>query len=153
MFHTKSRLVVYALALGLVVAAGPTAFAQSAGSGNAAAGSGSAIAAPKEAAAPAPLAVTVIGTNYCLGCALKKEQGAAAQCSVYGHRHALRVARATAKDGAELPELAGLTLHYLDNDGSTDLLAGKDLHGKTVEVHGRLFEAERTLEVAKAHRH
>jgi hypothetical protein len=109
-------------------------------------------AAAASASAPAALtsqAVTATGENYCLGCGLKKGQGAAAQCSVYGHRHALRVETATGEDGAPLPSLAGQTLHYLDNDRSAALLAGEALHNARVQVKGKLFAPERTLEVGE----
>lgn len=103
-------------------------------------------------AAPQALAnqeLNVIGENYCLGCSLKKEQGAKAQCSVYGHRHALRIESAKGKDGQALPGLSGQSLHYLDNDQSKPLLQEEGFHKKRVEVKGRLFAAERTLEVVE----
>lgn len=101
----------------------------------------------KPAVVPRSQQVTVVGENYCLGCALKKEEGAAAQCSVYGHRHALRVESAAGADGAPIAALAGESLHYLDNDQSAPLVKGEELHKKRVEVKGRLFAPERTLEV------
>ena len=61
-----------------------------------------------EAATPGPdvstpaQEVTVVGRNDCLGCALKKAEGAAAQCAKYGHRHALEVESATGAGGATL---------------------------------------------------
>lgn len=93
--------------------------------------------------------LSVIGENLCLGCSLKKEQSAKAQCSVYGHRHALRVESAKSKEGQDLPALGGQTLHYLDNDQSAPLLKEEGFHKKRVEVKGRLFAAERTLEVGE----
>ena len=51
------------------------------------------------AVAPGVIQANVEGNNFCLGCALKKREGAAAMCSVFGHRHSLRVARATADAG------------------------------------------------------
>jgi len=105
-------------------------------------------------AATAPLAnqaVTLEGKNYCLGCALKKAHGAAAQCSTYGHRHALQVVRAQGATGSELPSLVGQSLHYLDNDQSSQLLSGGAAwHNAQVKVVGRLFGAENTLEVMQA---
>lgn len=95
-------------------------------------------------------AVKVVGENYCLGCALKKGRGAAAQCSAYGHRHALRVESAKGAQGQDLPELVGQTLHYLDNDQSAPLLKGTEFHGARVVVDGTLFADERTLQVAAA---
>lgn len=102
--------------------------------------------------APAPVAtqpVTVVGENYCLGCSLKKEQGAAAQCSIYGHRHALKVESASGADGKSIEALVGDSLHYLDNDKSATLIKGEDFHKKRVEVKGKLFGPERTLDVAE----
>ena len=96
-----------------------------------------------------PQPVTVVGENYCLGCALKKSHGAAAQCSVYGHRHVLKVESASGADGQAIPALVGDSLHYLDNDKSAPLLKGGELHGKRVEVKGRLFAPQRTLEVTE----
>lgn len=91
--------------------------------------------------------VRVTGTNYCLGCSLKKKEGAAADSKTYGHRHALEVERAETSNGQLLPSLHGRTLHYLDNRGSEPLLKGDELHGKRVEVSGKLYAVERMLEI------
>ena len=88
----------------------------------------------------------VVGTNTCLGCALKSEEGAHAQCSIYGHRHGLRVESATL--GAKTLELKGETLHYLDNDRSADLVKGEGTHGARVKVHGRVFEDANMIDVS-----
>lgn len=94
---------------------------------------------------PAP-EVVVVGTNYCLGCTLKSEQGAHAQCSIYGHRHGLLVE--SAKAGDKSLELKGQTLHYLDNDPSAPLAKGEGTHGQKVEVHGKLYAEEHLLDVS-----
>lgn len=88
----------------------------------------------------------VVGTNYCLGCTLKSEEGAHAQCSIYGHRHGLRVETATV--GGESVGLAGETLHYLDNEHSAPLVQGEGTHGARVEVHGRLFQKANLIDVS-----
>ncbi|MBI4589086.1 MAG: hypothetical protein HY725_09620 [Candidatus Rokubacteria bacterium] len=93
--------------------------------------------------------VTVVGTNYCLGCALKKEHGAAAQCSKYGHRHSLKVEKAVDGSGKELAALRGRTLSYLDNEKSEQLVKGEVFHKERVEVKGRLYEAESVIEVVE----
>ena len=93
------------------------------------------------------LAVTVVGNNYCVGCKLKKTKGAAAQCSIHGHQHALKVERATGEDGSTLRELAGVTLFYLENDRSVSLSKGEGTHGEKVKVIGSLFVDERILQV------
>lgn len=96
----------------------------------------------KESKAPT---VTVIGQNICLGCSLKKERGAQAQCSVYGHRHVIRVEKVVTESGKELSELKGIALHYLDTDKSKDLVGGH--HGERMKVTGRYYGPERVIEV------
>ncbi|MBI4951527.1 MAG: hypothetical protein HY908_05805 [Myxococcales bacterium] len=104
-------------------------------------------AAPAEALGSGD--VTVIGQNVCLGCSLKKEQGARAQCSVYGHRHALRVESIMNADGKAIAGLAGQWLHYLDDDTGASLVKGDENHGKRVEVKGHLYAPERVLDVVE----
>lgn len=89
---------------------------------------------------------TVTGENFCLGCALKKDKGAAAQCSKYGHKHALKVTSATV-DGKEHPEMTGWVLHYLDTDNAQPLI--KEHHQETVKLTGKVYADERTFEVTK----
>ena len=100
----------------------------------------------KPSADPEVIVATVVGENFCLGCSLKKEKGAASQCSKYGHRHALRVADATAV-GKEVPELKGWVLHYLDIDNAQPLI--KDHHGEMLTLTGKVYTEERVLEVEK----
>ncbi len=88
---------------------------------------------------------TGTGTNFCLGCTLKKEDGAGAQCDVFGHRHALRVTQALV-DGKEQPAMTGWVLHYLETTKSEELI--KKHHGKSVTVVGKVYPDERVLEVA-----
>ncbi|GAB4297013.1 MAG: hypothetical protein Kow0090_12210 [Myxococcota bacterium] len=92
-----------------------------------------------------PIKATVEGENFCIGCALKMKSGAKAQCSLFGHRHALKVTKATDEKGKELKNLKGVTLHYLDNEKSQDLI--KKQHGKTVKVKGVVYPDENVLEV------
>lgn len=94
-----------------------------------------------KAAVPA----VITGDNVCLGCTLKKESGAAAQCSVYGHQHVLRVAQASL-DGKEAQDLKGQFLHYLPTDSSKDLIGAH--HGEKLTVVGKVYVDARVLEVA-----
>ncbi len=87
----------------------------------------------------------VEGTNFCIGCTLKKREGAIAQCKIFGHRHALRVAKAVDKNGKELPEVKGWVLHYLDTEKSQDVL--KAHHGEKLTIKGKIYLQERVLEV------
>ncbi len=98
-------------------------------------------------AAGKSIEVTVKGENICLGCALKKEKGAGAQCSIYGHKHVLRVSSATAA-GEELTAMNGWVLHYLETQTSEDLI--KNHHGESLTIIGKVYPNERVLEVASA---
>ncbi len=100
---------------------------------------------PEEAVTLAKtIGATVTGQNFCLGCALKKEFGAGAQCSIFGHKHSLRVIKATA-NGKELPDMQGWVLHYLQTQKSQDLIHKH--HGENLSVTGTIYPAERVLEV------
>jgi hypothetical protein len=95
---------------------------------------------PAEAAV---LAATVTGQNICLGCTLKKEQGAAAHCDKYGHHHVLKV---TSVEGAEgVPPMKGWVLQYLHNDRSEPYIGGHD--GETLTLKGKVYVNERVFEV------
>lgn len=100
-----------------------------------------------ELAAAKSIEVTVKGQNICLGCMLKKEKDAGAQCSIYGHKHVLRVANATAA-GKNLTAMNGWVLHYLETQASEDLI--KKHHGESLTIVGKVYPDERVLEVASA---
>ena len=78
--------------------------------------------------------VTMKGTLACLGCDLKKAHGAGAQCSVYGHKHALKTAN-------------GKYYTFLENAKSEPLIKGEAMHGKQVEVRGTVFPGSQVIEV------
>lgn len=78
--------------------------------------------------------VTLKAKVICLGCTLKKEQGARAQCSVYGHQHALKT-----EDGK--------IWTILENDASTELINSHEYTGKEVEVTGKKFNEAQVIEV------
>ncbi len=86
------------------------------------------------AAGAKPKMVTMKGTLACLGCDLKKAHGAGAQCSVYGHKHALKTSN-------------GKYYTFLENAKSEPLIKGEALHGKRVEVRGTLFPGTQVIEV------
>ena len=67
---------------------------------------------------------TIHGEVVCFGCALKKEQGAKAQCSIYGHVNAVRL-----EDGK--------IWSMLENDQSKELVRNHDYAGKHVHIRGR----------------
>ncbi len=87
---------------------------------------------------------TVVGENICVGCSIEKEKGAAAQCSKYGHRHALKVTTATTA-GKEIPEMKGWVLHYLETDNGQPMI--KEHHGEVLTLKGKIYSEERVFEV------
>lgn len=79
-------------------------------------------------------AITIKGKIICLGCTLKKEQGAGAQCSIYGHKNALLTAD-------------GKIWTILENDASTELINSHEYAGKEVEITGKEFTDAQVIEV------
>lgn len=82
----------------------------------------------------APKKVTMKGTLVCLGCELKKAHGAGAQCSIYGHKHALKTAD-------------GKYYTFLENQKSEPLIKGEKWHGKKIEVSGTIFPGTQVIDV------
>ncbi|GAB4322585.1 MAG: hypothetical protein Kow0074_14280 [Candidatus Zixiibacteriota bacterium] len=99
----------------------------------------------KSAADTEAIEATLVGQNICLGCTLKKDKGAAAQCSKYGHRHVLKVTSATV-DGTARPAMTGWVLHYLDTDAAQPAI--NEHHEETLTITGKVYSKERTLEVS-----
>ena len=91
------------------------------------------------------VSVTAEGKNICLGCALKHEKGASAQCKIYGHRHTLKVEKAYDENEEELKYMAGWILHYLENDNSEEFITGH--HNDELKIKGKVYTNARTLEV------
>ena len=78
--------------------------------------------------------VTITGTVVCLGCTLKKKEGANAACAVYGHKHGL------ATSGGEL-------YSFLENENSEELINGEKYGMKKVEITGKVFENAHIIDV------
>jgi len=70
----------------------------------------------------------------CLGCSLKDAEGAGAQCSVYGHKNALRTTD-------------GRTWTILENDASKELISSHDYTGKKVSIEGKKYPKAQVVEV------
>lgn len=77
---------------------------------------------------------TIQGKAVCFGCTLKKEKGAKAQCSIYGHTNAIRT-----KDGK--------IWSILENDKSTELINNHGYAGKDIEIKGKKIKEAQTIEV------
>jgi len=78
--------------------------------------------------------VDIEGQLVCLGCSLKKSEGAHAECSTYGHKHALKTTE-------------GVYLTLLENKQSADLVKGEKYHNKLVSIHGVYHANANTLDV------
>jgi len=78
--------------------------------------------------------VTLKAKVICLGCALKKEQGAKAQCSIYGHKNALKT-----EDGR--------VWTILENDVSKELINSHEYAGKEIEIAGKIFGSTQIIEI------
>ena len=86
------------------------------------------------APAQAKSADSIAGKVVCLGCTLKKEQGAKAQCSTYGH-----------KNGLQTPD--GKIWSFVENDSSAKLIGDHGLAGKSVEVKGKNLDNANYIDV------
>ena len=89
--------------------------------------------------------VTITGFNFCLGCKLKKELGAASDCAQFGHTNALRITKITAGEDCAVEDYVGTTIFYLENEKSTKLVS--KIRGTAVEVTGTLYLTMPVLEV------
>ncbi len=74
------------------------------------------------------------GTLVCMGCDLKKSDGARAACTDFGHNHALKTAD-------------GKYISLLENKYSADLVKGEKYHNKQMKLHGVYFANANQLDV------
>lgn len=74
------------------------------------------------------------GKLVCLGCTLKGEEGARAECKNFGHTHALKT-----EDGK--------FISFLENKYSKDLFKGEKYSGKDIMVHGVYYAGANQLDV------
>jgi len=79
--------------------------------------------AGEEKTKPAGEKATMEGTLVCLGCTLKKTEGARAACTEFGHTHTLKTAD-------------GKFVNFLENKYADDLLKGEKYHNKEIKVSG-----------------
>lgn len=100
---------------------------------------------PQAEAASGAIQATLEGKNFCVGCALKSQKGAGAQCNALGHKHAFKVTRVVGADGKEMADMVGWVLHYLDTDKTQELLTKH--HGERLTIKGIIYPQERVLEV------
>ena len=70
--------------------------------------------------------ITLEGKAVCIGCQLKKAEGAHSACKIYGHKHGLM-------------DKEGRLYTFVENDRSVQLIKGEGVHGKRIKVKGDLF--------------
>jgi len=91
--------------------------------------------------------VVITGKVICLGCHLKKERGAKAQCSIYGHTNAIVLEKVIDHQGKKLNELNGKIYEFLRNDQSDKLIKDYSYVGKTIIVIGKIYPEANIIEV------
>jgi hypothetical protein len=74
------------------------------------------------------------GKLVCLACDLKETEGARAECSVYGHKHALKTSD-------------GRYINLLENKYSADLLNSEKYAGKDIKIQGVYYASANQLDV------
>lgn len=87
----------------------------------------------EEAAKPEAKHATFDGQLVCLGCDLKKAEGARSACKVYGCNHVLKTSD-------------GQYINFLQNDFSKELSSDKH-HNKAATVSGMFHASANTLDV------
>lgn len=92
--------------------------------------------------------VVITGRIICLGCHLKKEKQAKAQCSIYGHTNAVIIEKAINPEGKHVAGAEGKIYQFLQNDQSDKLIKDHDYVGKIVVITGRIYPEANLLEVS-----
>lgn len=92
--------------------------------------------------------VVVTGKVICLGCHLKKEKQAKAQCSIYGHMNALLIEKAYDVKGKSIEAAKNKIYQFLHNDQSDKLIKGHDLVGKIIVITAKIYPEANVLEVS-----
>ena len=90
--------------------------------------------------------LSLVGALNCSACDLKKEQGAASQCSIYGHQYSFKAVQVNDASGKRVKEYEGKTYHILRNDKSKEL-AHEEHTKKSYNIDGKIYADERVLEV------
>jgi hypothetical protein len=89
----------------------------------------------------------ITGKVICLGCSLKKEKSALAQCSIYGHTNALIIEMVFDAQGKFIEEVKGKIYQFLHNDQSDKLITDHEFAGKAMVVVGKIYPEANIIEV------
>jgi hypothetical protein len=79
---------------------------------------------------------TVKGKLVCIGCTLKKHDGAAAQCSIFGHKHGLQTS-------------TGAIYNFIENEKSKDVINTEKWHNANVQVTGKIHHVAQMISLEK----
>lgn len=90
--------------------------------------------------------LSLVGVLNCSACDLKKEQGAASQCSIYGHQYSFKAEKVHDASGKRLGNYEDRTYHILRNDPSKGLAHEKHTK-KNYNIKGKIYDEEHMLEV------
>ncbi len=77
---------------------------------------------------------SIKGKIVCIGCTLKKTEGANAACKVYGHKHGLITEE-------------GELYSFLENENSDEVITTDKYAMKDVEVTGRVFDNAHIIDI------
>lgn len=91
--------------------------------------------------------VVVTGKVICLGCHLKKEKQAKAECSIYGHANALVIEKSYDAKGGSIEIAKNKIYQFLPNDHSDKLIKDHDFVGKIIVITGKIYPEANVLEV------
>lgn len=91
--------------------------------------------------------VVVTGRVICLGCHLKQEKQAKAQCSIYGHTNAIIIEKAIDPEGKHVAGAEGKIYQFLHNEKSDELIKDHSYAGKVIIVAGKVYPEANILEV------
>ncbi|MDP2938717.1 MAG: hypothetical protein Q8O13_01350 [Candidatus Omnitrophota bacterium] len=94
-----------------------------------------------------PGEVVITGRVICLGCHLKKEKQAKAQCSIYGHTNALSIEKIIDAQGKSIDKLKGKIYQFLRNEKSDELIKDHTYAGKVIIVVGKIYPEANILEI------
>jgi hypothetical protein len=91
--------------------------------------------------------VVITGRIICLGCHLKKEKQAKAQCSIYGHTNAIIIEKAINAKGKHLAGVEEKIYQFLHNGKSDELIKDHSYVGKVIILVGKVHPEANILEV------
>lgn len=94
-----------------------------------------------------PGEAVITGKVICLGCHLKKEKKARAQCSLYGHTNALSIEKIIDAQGKSIDALKGKIFQFLHNEKSDELIKEHSYAGKVIIVVGKVYPEANIIEV------